>query len=62
MNKWPLCQVGDIIQYDWDKDDNIFLVTHIYGDYDGWIYHCLSLTNGSEATYQLAMAPLEILA
>lgn len=62
MSNGPLCQVGDIVQYDWDKDDNIFLITDVKSDYYGWLYQCLSLINGRYETFQFGMAPLEILA
>ena len=66
MSNQPLCHVGDIVQYDWDKDDNTFLVTGVRHDswYDSYsyCYICISLLNGKEARYHFNMAHFEVLA
>jgi hypothetical protein len=62
MSNQPLCHVGDIVQYDWDKDDNTFLVTGVRHDSLTYYYICISLLNGKEARYHFNMAHFEVLA
>ncbi len=62
MSNEPLCHVGDIVQYDWDRDDNIFLIVRLDKDVDGYIYDTISLTNGRNVRYQFGMAEFKVLA
>lgn len=62
MSNQPLCHVGDIVQYDWDKDDNTFLVTRVGNDSLIYFYICISLINGNEVRYNFNKAHFEVLA
>ena len=62
MSNQPLCHVGDIVQYDWDKDDNTFLVTGVGHESHMYFYICISLINGNEVRYHFNKAHFEVLA
>jgi len=62
MSNEPLCHVGDIVQYDWDIEDNIFLIVRLEKDVDGYVYDTISLANGRNVRYQFGMAEFKVLA
>lgn len=65
----PICQVGDIIQYNFYPDDNIFLVYDIQSDTGGgnyeygmYQYLCFSLISSEMYKFEFPCDKPEVLA